>query len=279
MYQTWTLTEVEIIVEDYFSMLRSEMLGKFYNKVDHCKKLFSRLDLRIEHEIELMYQNISAALIELGLPSISGYKPLYNYQKELVPAVIREFLQQNHEFSELFLQDTLTVPKPRMMQQLLEIMESAPKSSSLPLLSPNDAEEWVGINYLELEARNQQLGDVGEKLVIAYEKARLRTIGRIDLLNSVEQVSKTLGPNAGYDIRSFEQDGKERFIEVKTTKYGKMTPFFVTANELLFSERNREQYNLYRVFNYRVSPSLFQLSGQLNNFCRLRPSIYRAYLA
>ena len=77
---------------------------------------------------------------------------------------------------------------------------------------------------------------------MAYEKARLRTIGRIDLLDSVEQVSETLGPNAGYDIRSFEQDGKERFIEVKTTKYGKLTPFFVTANELLFSERNREQY-------------------------------------
>ena len=193
--------------------------------------------------------------------------------------MIREFLQHNPEFSQLFLQDTLTVPKPRMMQQLLEIMESAPKNSSLPLLSPNDAEEWVGINYLELEARNQQLGDAGEKLVMAYEKARLRTIGRIDLLDSVEQVSETLGPNAGYDIRSFEQDGKERFIEVKTTKYGKLTPFFVTANELLFSERNREQYHLYRVFNYRVSPSLFQLSGQLNNFCRLRPSIYRAYLA
>ena len=103
-----------------------------------------------------------------------------------------------------------------------------------PCFSPNDAEEWVGINYLELEARNQQLGDAGEKLVMAYEKARLRTIGRIDLLDSVEQVSETLGPNAGYDIRSFEQDGKERFIEVKTTKYGKLTPFFVTANELLF---------------------------------------------
>ena len=114
---------------------------------------------------------------------------------------------------------------------------------------------------------------------MAYEKARLRTIGRIDLLDSVEQVSETIGPNAGYDIRSFEQDGKERFIEVKTTKYGKLTPFFVTANELLFSERNREQYHLYRVFSYRVSPSLFQMSGQLNNFCRLRPSIYRAYLA
>ena len=112
-------------------MLRSEMLGKFYNKVDHCKKLVSRLNLRIEHEIELMYQNISAALIELGLPSISRYKPLYNYQKELVPAVIREFLQQNSESIQFFLQDTLTVHKPRMMHQLLEIMESAPKNSSL----------------------------------------------------------------------------------------------------------------------------------------------------
>ena len=32
------------------------------------------------------------------------------------------------------------------------------------------------INYLELEARNQQLGDAGEKLVMAYEKTRLRTM-------------------------------------------------------------------------------------------------------
>ncbi len=38
MHRTWTLTEVEIIVDDYFSMLRSEMLGKFYNKVDHLQK-------------------------------------------------------------------------------------------------------------------------------------------------------------------------------------------------------------------------------------------------
>jgi len=163
MQRTWTLTEVEIIVDDYFSMLRSEMLGKFYNKVDHCKKLVSRLNLRIEHEIELMYQNISAALIELGLPSISGYKPLYNYQKELVPAVIREFLQHNPEFSQLFLQDTLTVPKPRMMQQLLEIMESAPRILLCPCSPQTMLKSGLGsitwswkqeINSWEMQEKN-----------------------------------------------------------------------------------------------------------------------------
>ncbi len=114
---------------------------------------------------------------------------------------------------------------------------------------------------------------------MAYEKARLRTIGRIDLLDSVEQVSETTWAQCfGYDIRSLSRMVRN-VSSRKTTKVWQTDPIFVTANELLFSERNREQYHLYRVFSYRVSPSLFQMSGQLNNFCRLRPSIYRAYLA
>ena len=124
------------------------------------------------------------------------------------------------------------------MQQLLEIMESAPKNSSLPLLSPNDAARRI--NYLELEARNQQLGDEGEKLVMASESP-LTNDSRIDLLD-LEQVSETLGPMLAttYALLS----GMVRNVSsMKTTKYGKLTPFFVTANELLFL-RNREQYHL-----------------------------------
>ncbi|WP_242541974.1 protein NO VEIN domain-containing protein [Leptolyngbya sp. Cla-17] len=32
---------------------------------------------------------------------------------------------------------------------------------------------------------------------------------------------------------TFEADGRDRFIEVKTTAYGKQVPFFVSQNEVM----------------------------------------------
>ena len=38
------------------------------------------------------------------------------------------------------------------------------------------------------------------------------------------------GDGAGYDILSFETDGTERFLEVKTTVGYERTPFFISPN-------------------------------------------------
>lgn len=78
-------------------------------------------------------------------------------------------------------------------------------------------------------------------------------------------------PSAGFDIRSFEQDGRDRFIEAKTTKYGKNTPFFVTPNELRFSRENASSYYLYRLFRFRSTPRLFALHGHVEKRCVLAP--------
>jgi hypothetical protein len=40
------------------------------------------------------------------------------------------------------------------------------------------------------------------------------------------------GDGAGFDIASFDPDGRERFIEVKTTNGAATTPFFLTRNEM-----------------------------------------------
>ncbi|WP_413766517.1 DUF3883 domain-containing protein, partial [Vibrio vulnificus] len=83
-----------------------------------------------------------------------------------------------------------------------------------------------GINYLEREARNQSLGEAGEQFVLNFERARLIKAGKDSLADRIEQVSVTVGPSAGFDVRSFEENGTDRYIEAKTTKYGKNTPFF-----------------------------------------------------
>jgi len=92
-------------------------------------------------------------------------------------------------------------------------------------------------DYLMHEASNQSLGLAGEEFVVDYERWRPIQRGCEHLAARIEHTSKVRGDGAGYDVLSFEEDGRERFIEVKTTAYAKETPFSsVTAN---FGSRTR----------------------------------------
>jgi hypothetical protein len=101
----------------------------------------------------------------------------------------------------------------------------------------------------EKEARNlKRLGDRGEKIVMDLEKKRLIDAGRKDLAKKIERVSLK-SDSYGYDILSFETDGKSRFIEVKATR-SDVGPanFFFTANEFQISQES-ENYFIYMVYN------------------------------
>ena len=89
-------------------------------------------------------------------------------------------------------------------------------------------------------------------------------------------MSRTRGDAEGYDILSFEPDGRERLIEVKTTNFGQLTPFFVSRNQVRVSERELERYHLYRLFRFRLAPRMFMLPGALAQSCQLDPTEYEA---
>ena len=71
----WSAHEVELVVADYFAMLRAELLGEKYVKADHRRRLEPLLDGRSSKSVEWKCENVSAVLIELGYPYIDGYKP------------------------------------------------------------------------------------------------------------------------------------------------------------------------------------------------------------
>jgi hypothetical protein len=96
------------------------------------------------------------------------------------------------------------------------------------------------------------------------------------LADRIEHVSKTKGDGAGFDILSFESDGRERFIEVKTTAYIAETPFYLSRNELSFSTEEAAKFYLYRLFNFRKQPRMFTLKGALDANGRWDPVSYRA---
>jgi hypothetical protein len=134
----------------------------------------------------------------------------------------------------------------------------------------------IGVDYLALEARNGALGRAGEELVMAYEVARLRHLRKPKLADRVEPVPRTRGDGLGYDIQSFETSGEDRFIEVKTTGFGKDTPFYVTRAELRFSVESAAQFHLYRLFQFRKEPKMFSLNGALDKTCVLDASQFIA---
>jgi hypothetical protein len=81
----------------------------------------------------------------------------------------------------------------------------------------------------------------------------------------------------GYDILSFEANGRERLIEVKTTRFGEMTPFFASRAEIDFSKLRESEYQLYRLYSFRAEPKLYTLLGSLRSSCQLDPVTYSAF--
>lgn len=279
MPKKWSITEVEAAVEDYFDMLRLELLGEGFSKSEHRRNLLKRLDGRTDGSVEIKHQNISAVLIELGIPYIDGYKPLSHYQY-LLKDTVSNYLEKNPGFREILKWNAEELVLDFKIYPPLE-KEAPPHMETLHVRElPSSMQRKT--DYLELEAQNQKLGEAGEKRIIEYERAKLIRAGKESLADRIEWVSETRGPAAGYDVLSYDENGKDRFIEVKTTKYGKCTPFFVTKNELEFSREYSSQYCLYRLFRFRFHsnpesiPGMFALQGFLQDQCSLEPSLYRA---
>jgi hypothetical protein len=80
-------------------------------------------------------------------------------------------------------------------------------------------------------------------------------------------------------VLSYDLAGHERYIEVKTTRLGAETPFYVTSAELDFAQLHPGRYALYRVYDVLRQPRFFALEGELGNALELTAITYRAQLA
>jgi hypothetical protein len=287
MPRDWSRPEVELIVADYLAMLEAELRGQAYSKATHRRALMARLDNRSEPSIEFKHGNISAVLIDHGLPYIAGYKRRANYQGMLAD-VVRERMAGASQLLSLVEVDTELVPELSLptIDELLASFVNPPQADrnsrhvrdvrekGYPVSPP-----IAPVNYLQREALNRALGLAGEEFVVRLEQARLIRRGKERLAAAVDHVARTRGDGLGYDILSFDVEGREQLIEVKTTKYGKETPFFVSRNEVDVSAGEASRYHLFRVFAFRKSPKVFTLAGALSSTCDLQAENYRAWVA
>jgi hypothetical protein len=281
MSEDWSRIEVEATVAAYFNMLDKELHGLEYNKTTYRHDLSSLLNKRSDGAIERKHQNISAVLIKLGFPYIVGYKPLKNYQ-QLLFKVVSDRLKNSKNLVNFV---GVQVEQPAVVPSINDILAALVEPPTHEILEHRNIRNMVqepsiryGVDYLELEAKNRSLGTAGEQFVVHFEQARLIHEGRDDLASKIEHISATQGDGAGFDILSFEKTGDERFIEVKTTAYGPLTPFFVTKNEVIVSRKANNGYYLYRAFDFRRQPKLFTKQGSLDNSFNLDPAQYIASL-
>lgn len=282
MPTSWSREEVEATVADYLAMLTAEQTGQDYSKTEHRRRLVKLLAGRTEGAIERKHQNISAVLIELGLPYIDGYKPLRNYQQLLYDIVEERLIKT----PDLIARVAANVQQPAELPEVDDILAAlvqaprqARRSPDYPQRTKERPVPRPGINYLAIEAGNRSLGRAGEEFVRRFEVARLSAAGKDRLAASVEHVAATRGDGLGYDVLSYDTAGRERLIEVKTTAYGSQTPFFVTRNELAVSRDQSDLYHLYRVFSFRKAPRLFQKAGSIDQQFSLEPNQYLARVA
>lgn len=287
----WDREEVEAAVTAYFEMLDRELRGEAYSKSRCRQRLAKSLTNRSEGAINRKFQHISTILIELGFPYIAGYKPLPHYQLLLHAAVSARL---DHDYLSAV---TVREPGPsytaapppvppvrpgsRRAVDILAAQVDPPvphprKTPPGPGARRERAASLYRADYLAEEARHISLGRAGELFVIGFERARLQHLGAGELAAKIEHVAVTEGPQAGFDVLSFEASGQERFIEVKTTCYGKYTPFFVTRSEVEMSRKAAGRYFLYRVFDFRRQPKLFIQPGPLDRSFPLDPYQYVA---
>jgi Domain of unknown function (DUF3883) len=262
--EEWTDAEVRATVSDYLVMLAAEAAGESYSKTLHRRALLAELEPgRTQEAVEFKHMNISAAMIDLGLPYIRGYAPHGNYQAELVTELERR------------LRD------PLLLAAITPLTASAP-AQRLQLKPPPAPRSRVPagrhLDYGALQEENRRRGHLGEQLVFDFEQRQLNGAGRPDLAGRVRWVARDDGDGLGYDILSFDAAGRERHIEVKATALGSVTPFYISSAELEFARRHPASFELYRVYDVLAKPSFYVLYGDISTVVDLEATVYRARL-
>lgn len=273
--EDWSAEEVHATVAAYFEMLALEAEQQPYNKSERNTQLRQTLRGRSKASVEMKHQNVSAVLTGLGLPFIPGYKPRGNTQ-----LLLRQQVQ------------TFVLDHSDMVRQIVDAFEEvktpAAKTFSATVVAPPPVETVAKVelgprvrlprkmDYAARDENNRKLGRAGERWALEYEQHRLLNEGLGELFSRLDWVSDRLGDGAGYDILSFDSASEPRYIEVKTTNGAHDSSFIISRNELDFAREVEEAFCLYRLFQFRESPSMYVLRGDISKKLHLEPLDYRA---
>ena len=274
--EDWSQAEVIATIASYFEMLKLEAQQERYKKTDFNALLRQNLLGRSKASVELKHQNVSAVLNSMGLPFIPGYKPRSNAQLLLRKAVQQYVLDHADLVSKVV--DALEDVKLPDEQQFKAVVVDPPPFETVAKMDGMASKVRLPrkVDFAARDEANRKLGRAGEQWVLDFERQRLVDADLAELFQRVDWISDRLGDGAGYDILSYESPSQPRYIEVKTTNGAHGSSFIISRNELDFSREAGEAFFLYRLFQFRQSPAIYLLQGDVSKQLHLEPIDFRA---
>jgi len=242
--------------ERYF-LYKYEMFREFAKRVDNAYRPIKKSPNRNAIEFLNLSLHVREAVVQdeellrLHRSRITAAE----YTDELYTVLTQDviFAATKYLFTERFENEELSIPK-------LILVEREPRPGNVT--SPKLRGKIV--DWESKAQRDKSLGDLGESLVMNFEKKKLHELG-ID-----GPPMKADGDGLGFDILSYDEYGRKIYIEVKTTSGRLETPFVVTRAELQFSEENSESYVLYRLYDFNRKKNTMQFEkwpGSLQELC------------
>lgn len=132
-------------------------------------------------------------------------------------------------------------------------------------------------DYLKLQEHRQSIGELGEEFAIAWEKTRLISKGLYRFRDNIVHTSKT-DDSAGYDFITYFDDGRPKYVEVKTTVGDFLTPFYLSENEVN-AIKQHDNYFIYRVFDFDISSGVGEIftmgKEDIKQYFQFEPTAYR----
>ena len=146
------------------------------------------------------------------------------------------------------------------------------KMGDLPVSMSNRSSDKKGkTNYDDVAARKSFIGEAGEQLVLKHEKEQ-----HPQYKNRIKKVSDD-DDSLGYDILSFDEEGNQKYIEVKTKKHGSASnvDFFITENERRRLLENPNHYIYYVCGIKNKKKTIYEISKEILDDVTMVPVLYR----
>jgi Domain of unknown function (DUF3883) len=230
--------QIEKSLNSYFEngYLTDILSSKYSNTITEIKNLLNSKDLYVEENDLQEILSINSNIPQNEVKESSNAKSLNNIDSFTpAPSFETEFYTESNVHSIFDAKELFT-----LINSSTERKDINNNKEIKPITSEN---------YVEQYLRNVELGKLGEYFVMHFERNRLFSNGQRQFYKQVKHVSEDYGDKFGYDILSFTSEGREMYIEVKTTSAGFDTGFYLSNNEYQKLMNNSEYY-IYRVFNF-----------------------------
>jgi len=214
-----------------------------------------------------IYEFLSFLYDQIGRPFDKSKLDVKGGEKKTISSEYKEYLDEDYE--------KIQNVEPSFVD--FEIQESN-------ILDENNLKDMSGRKKVDFEKenrRNKKLGERGEIVVKIAEENYLKRLGREDLTKKIERVSQN-DDSLGYDVLSFEEDGTEKYIEVKSTKSRTGTANFLISDNQIRKSKSKVNFYIYVVFEAnKKNPKIWRIKNPFNqpkSKVKITPVSYRVVI-